>query len=360
MIRCAKGKPQRQATYRYDEIRYIAVLRRQMGPRNWGPITVKFPKRFPLPTRSTDSLRHQYYKWRRLYVEGSAGDLEDSHDHNGGQEGGGADGISGDSNEGGCGSIVGKGEDEVGPGDYYEAANEVGYGWVDRYGDARVYEREDEAGDSNPVALGQGNIDIDSYGEGGAPGDGNNDHYHGGRDGDNGIEDGDGDDDSDDEDEDDDGSSDEDKNGSTDEDEDEDEDEDGSSDDDDEEDEDDYEGAGEGMDEESAGHGYHEGYHNYGSNGGHQGNDIGIYQNGIDISQHSGVFWGDVDMGFGDMWYSVEVPGGQGVPGHLPVERSMAAALGNGVWQGDPRPCPLPSSVLEYYRRQGATGDGQP
>ncbi|PWW71530.1 hypothetical protein C7212DRAFT_349023, partial [Tuber magnatum] len=232
--------------------------------------------------------------------------------------------------------------------DCYEATNEAGYESVDRYGDTRVYEREDDVGDGKPVALSQGNIGIDSYGD---------DDHRWGRDGDNGIKDNDKDSDEDDgddvdknenesedededeedgdgdeEDEDDDGEDEDDDEEDKDDDE-EDEDDDEESEDDDGDDEDDYQGAGERMDKDGAGaeQGYHDGYQNYCGNGGHQGDDIGTYQKGIDISQRSGVFGADVGMGHGDMWYSVDIPGGHGVPGGLPVEQAMAGALGNAV-----------------------------
>ncbi|PWW77237.1 hypothetical protein C7212DRAFT_362860 [Tuber magnatum] len=254
MIRCTQRKPQCWASYRDDEIRYILVLRRRMGPRKRGRITGEFHRRYPLPARSTDALRHQYYKWKRLRVEEGAGTQEqDSHDHYGGQEGGRTDGISGDGNEGGRSSIVGKGEDEFGQGgNCYEATNKAGYECVDRYGDTRVYEREDDVGDGKPVALGQGNIGIDSYGD---------DDHRWGRDGDSGIEDKDKDSDEDDGDNDDDGEDEDDDEEDEDDDE-EDEDDDEEDEDDDGDEEDDYQGAGERMDKDRAGQGYHDGYQN--------------------------------------------------------------------------------------------------
>ncbi|PWW75123.1 hypothetical protein C7212DRAFT_364272 [Tuber magnatum] len=218
--------------------------------------------------------------------------------------------------------------------DCYEVVNKAAYECIDRYGEAQVYEREDEVGDGKPVALSQGNIDIDSYAD---------DDHHWGRDRDTSIEDNDkdsdeddGEDDDDEEDKDDDGEDEYDNE---------------ESEDNDEDDEDDYQGAGETMEKDGAGagaeQGYHHGYRNYCGNSGHQGNDIGTYQDGIDISQGSGVLGAEACMGLGDMWYSVDIPGGQGMPRALPVEQAMAGALGNAVWQGDPG-CPLPSAVLEY------------
>ncbi|PWW77227.1 hypothetical protein C7212DRAFT_343060 [Tuber magnatum] len=128
------------------------------------------------------------------------------------------------------------------------------------------------------------------------------------RDGDNGIEDNNRDSDKDDGDD-----VDENENESEDKEEDEEEqdddeeyeDDDEEAEDNDEDDEDEYQGAGETMDKDKAGavaeQGYHDGYQNYCSNGGHQGNDIGTYQNGIDSIHRSGVFGVDVGIGLGDI-----------------------------------------------------------
>ncbi|PWW72869.1 hypothetical protein C7212DRAFT_347341 [Tuber magnatum] len=175
-----------------------------------------------------------------------------------------------------------------------------------------IYEAEDKVGDSNPVTLSGGNINIVSYGEEDAPGSRDDRHHHWGRDRYTGNDGNEVDSDKDDAD-DMDGNvnvSEDDMDHEVDENDDE------GEEDDDEQDEENYQDTGERMDQDRAGAepGYYDSYQNYCGNGSHQGNNIRTYQNGIDISQHSGVFGVDIAMGLSDMWYSVDIPGGQSMP----------------------------------------------
>ncbi|PWW77200.1 hypothetical protein C7212DRAFT_343007 [Tuber magnatum] len=292
-----------------------------MGRPKWGPLSVGFQKRFPLA----------------VGAQKPCGTNTTSPDYYTGQDGGRADGISGDGNEGGCGSIEGKGEGEIEQGGgCYEVANESVYGCIDQYRDRRVYESGDKVGDGNLVALNEGNIDINSYREPVVLASRDDGPHSWGMNRDNGIESKDMNsdkDDTDNMDENENMSEDQDDNGEDGDDNEENEDDNEEDEDGNEEGEDDYPGAGERMDRNRAGAkpGHRDSYHNYCGNGCHQGNDIKIYHNGIDTSHQSGVYGTDIGMGLGDMCYGVDIPGDQDMLGGLLVEQAMVGALRNAV-----------------------------